>query len=373
MDHAEPTKGYEAARPVSAHRLFPAIVAAWFALLLGAGFMVLPGLMIERLVGASGISSLIPAAAPPLGNTARILISLAAAVAGAALGFAIARKVAASQNAEHAALADMRRSVRKKEEQACRPISAKEELGSELLDSPPEEERFRIPLRNRAPAAENEADLGPRSFSSEDVHWAGMPDIEPEPVEDVAPEPELSAPFGNNFTAWDDSAPLETEPPFPDFRDDAPVFESAAPAADSASTSRDETPLDQLGLAGLTERLGRSLRAKRLPPAASAALLERLKTARDEGTMGLDTFAEKEEAEADESESGDPDADYSPLLAIPPDRPISIFPETAPRPFDAPRNTGMQPAPEIPHERDTAAEHALRSALATLRRMNGTA
>ena len=50
--------------PISAHPAFPAIVALWFAALLGLGSLVLPVAVIERLVMLTHISSIIPAAEP---------------------------------------------------------------------------------------------------------------------------------------------------------------------------------------------------------------------------------------------------------------------------------------------------------------------
>ncbi|WP_271079249.1 hypothetical protein [Aurantiacibacter sp. MUD61] len=81
--------------PVSAHPAFPAVVALWFAALLGLGSLILPVQLIERLVTATGIASLIPAAAPPLGFTARAAIALVATILGALIGVVAARRVAA--------------------------------------------------------------------------------------------------------------------------------------------------------------------------------------------------------------------------------------------------------------------------------------
>lgn len=79
--------------PVSAHPAFPAIVALWFAALLGLGSLILPVQLIERLVTVTGIASLIPSTAPPLGFTARAGIALVATLVGAVLGILAARKV----------------------------------------------------------------------------------------------------------------------------------------------------------------------------------------------------------------------------------------------------------------------------------------
>src|SRR6186997_504803 len=72
--------------PISLHPAFPAVVALWFAALLGLGSMVLPVVLVERVVEITGLAALVPAASPPLGFMARGLIALVSAVAGATLG-----------------------------------------------------------------------------------------------------------------------------------------------------------------------------------------------------------------------------------------------------------------------------------------------
>ena len=113
------------AAPIGAHPAFPGIVAMWFAALLGLGALVLPAALIERLVLASGIVSLVPAANPPLGFTERAFMAGAAAATGALAGFAAARRIAAA----HAGAPSTGRAG----EAAVRPLSAREELG-DLLD-----------------------------------------------------------------------------------------------------------------------------------------------------------------------------------------------------------------------------------------------
>lgn len=84
--------------PISAHPAFPAIVALWFAALFGLGSLILPVQLIERLVSATGIASVISAAAPPLGFTARLAIALVATIFGALLGVVAARRLASRQS-----------------------------------------------------------------------------------------------------------------------------------------------------------------------------------------------------------------------------------------------------------------------------------
>lgn len=86
----------QAARPepITRHPLFPAIVALWFAALLGVGSLALSTALLERLVIAAGIDTMITAAAPPLGIKARLAVSLAFGLLGAAIGWFLAKRVA---------------------------------------------------------------------------------------------------------------------------------------------------------------------------------------------------------------------------------------------------------------------------------------
>ncbi len=111
--------------PISAHPAFPAIVALWFAALLGLGSLVLPPILLERFAAATGLASLAPAFAPPLGFTARALLALAAALVGVGLGLSIARRVARGPMPEREdRAAKLTAGLR-------RPISVHDELGGE--------------------------------------------------------------------------------------------------------------------------------------------------------------------------------------------------------------------------------------------------
>lgn len=79
--------------PIIRHPAFPAIVALWFAALLGLGTLVLPAVLLERIVGLTGIAALVPEAAPPLGFVARAALGAAAGLLGALLGLFLARRV----------------------------------------------------------------------------------------------------------------------------------------------------------------------------------------------------------------------------------------------------------------------------------------
>jgi hypothetical protein len=80
-------------QPITHHLLFPAIVALWFAALLGLGSFVLSTALIERLVLATHLDTVVTAAAPPLGVTARLLLASALGLIGGAIGFGLARRI----------------------------------------------------------------------------------------------------------------------------------------------------------------------------------------------------------------------------------------------------------------------------------------
>lgn len=80
---------------IARHPLFPAIVATWFAALLSLGSLAVRPALLEAMVLKVHADLLIPAAAPPLGLTARLLLALALAALGAGLGAAVVRRIAA--------------------------------------------------------------------------------------------------------------------------------------------------------------------------------------------------------------------------------------------------------------------------------------
>ncbi|WP_374407817.1 hypothetical protein [Pelagerythrobacter sp.] len=176
--------------PISRHPAFPAIVALWFAALLGIGTLVLPAHLFEAAIEASGISAVLPVAEPPLGVTARILIALVAAAIGVILGFVLARKVAAAQQ-------DTRVPHRAPSAapEAKRPISAHDELWSEGFDEPvADAPAALIPGRRRALSVTDEGGpsefLGNGELPAEDTEIVmDDPQVAPPPIEMPAAEP----------------------------------------------------------------------------------------------------------------------------------------------------------------------------------------
>lgn len=89
-------KKKRAVQPLRSHRLFVPGVALWFAALFGLASLAVRTALIEAVVQALQVHLLIPAAAPPLGTTARVLIACGMTLLGAVIGFVVATIAARS-------------------------------------------------------------------------------------------------------------------------------------------------------------------------------------------------------------------------------------------------------------------------------------
>ena len=161
--------------PVTSHPLFPAIVALWFGALFGLGSLAVRPTLLESLVLKSHIDLIIPATAPPLGVTARILIALLLAAIGAVIGVALARRITRpkiaqpverKRSAKDLSAATLRYRARDAhpDAPARAPISAREELGEDLGSA--EASPSIIAMRRRALANEDtQTSFVPRDFA----------------------------------------------------------------------------------------------------------------------------------------------------------------------------------------------------------------
>jgi len=86
--------GKKARLPISNHPLFPATVALWCAALAGLGSLAIRPAMVESVVTALQLDSIVSASAPPLGATFRIILALSLAALGAFVGAILARRFA---------------------------------------------------------------------------------------------------------------------------------------------------------------------------------------------------------------------------------------------------------------------------------------
>jgi|GEM_PF-1333278 len=281
--------------PLSTHRLFPAIVGLWCAALFGLGSWVLPHGVVERIVLATGLPSLIPAAQAPLGLTARMLIALCATGAGIAVGLILARQIARVRGATRPAEEPGPRRRRPIAESARRPLYIKEELGDESAIAPPTPDQLASdplppatePYRPAEPSAAEFAVSAESGDSPAQAH------AESTPVGIVQSEPVAASPFSSTYTPV---APPQAEPALADelqpgpFRRSEPVRQAEAETPVGAAAIRQANeerlpahlPLDQLGFVQLTERLAHSLRKRAgqgrharpqtLPPGLAAML-----------------------------------------------------------------------------------------------------
>ncbi|ROT96702.1 hypothetical protein EB810_01745 [Altererythrobacter sp. FM1] len=297
----QPTNKKQAAKPpVSAHPAFPVIVALWFCALFGIGSMVLPAALLEKVVASTGISVVIPAAAPPLGMTARILIALAAAGIGVVAGLFVARKVAASQgNTTPARSRSIASGPEEKAESTAdplstkKPISAHEELGSDRFDAPFDDDENEV--MSVAHNAESDAESDSLRFhtvlQSDEVHddalelaafaeggeeiaadEYGIPLAGPQaPIAhaSIAGSDEEPAPLANEKEAMADH--IETAPFATTDANGLPASAQAeqAPATHPADNILNR-PVEELSIAGLVERFAHALETHRASVAAQA-------------------------------------------------------------------------------------------------------
>ena len=208
----------------------------WFAALFGLTSLAIRASLFESLVVASRIDQIVPAAAPPLGHVARLMLALAFAGLGGLIGWGVARAISGPvRRAEPAAApasedplfdprqtpaepmppADEHYQVRARDAHpdapARRPILAREEL---------RHAEFAAPIAAAAETLHPAVDPAP-------VFAAAAP---PAPAEPAMP-PVTHAPPHANAPAWDDA---------PAWEEGGPVL---GPARDGTATPAEPLPI----------------------------------------------------------------------------------------------------------------------------------
>lgn len=315
--------------PIRAHPAFPTLVALWFAALLGIGSLLFPAHPLIRLAGLASAS-------PMVGLAAKIAIAVVAGLLGYGLGLLIARKLARGGARTMREEPDARHhpTMRDIEAEGPRqPILAHEELGDEGLgpvweDEPAEDhitEEFPAPRRYDSPWLADEDG----HIWSEELAEAPLALSE----SDVLAEGEM--PAANH-------APPEGT---------VPVMADAVP----------QRPLAELGMVELVERLALAVQNKqgvaRSLPANASDMVRQLDAEVQASTATYASLADI--------------ATMAPATAkmphLSPNESTVTFPNASFRRSHTPEQAA--PAFDGP---DREAD-ALRSALATLRRMSGTA
>lgn len=270
----------QAQLPLSRHPLFPMVVALWFAALLGLGSLAIRASVLERIVLATHLDLAIPAAAPPLGFTARMLLSLVLTCGGALLGYVLARRIGQSAAAAPAA----------RRTRAAAPVvvaDAAPDADSYTDDGEDlarlEAARADQPRRRRALTAEDDTapaaplELAPLPGSAgESPVQAPVSVLTPRVLNfgDLEPMPPLDAPIAvptesGPESAHPASAPVR-RPAAPPALAPLPLAASA-PLDGNAARRLCEAPLDSLGVVELVERFALALAARRARPAAALA------------------------------------------------------------------------------------------------------
>lgn len=304
-------------KPITAHPMFPVVTSLWFAAFFGLGsFAVAPSLL-EGPVVALGIPAIVPAAAPPLGFTARVLLALGLLLLGAIIGFVVGRKLAPKEAAP-VRRRDMSAARRQRPDETAdrfdeprRVLNPAEDLG-EPLDAPGDDQV--APLRRRALSLTDEAQpLVPAQDAplpgflpwekASPAYAAVARDEDPLALEGLLEEAAGAAevsvgagPFSapaksdeEQIAAFAPPAAFTQEPeaPFaagdaePDFTrptEPAPAASVLAPkpllqAPAAQVTPIERAPLDGLGMVQLVERLAVAI-ARHAPPVRDAAPLE---------------------------------------------------------------------------------------------------
>ena len=402
---AQPREAAPRQSSIVAHRWFPKMIGLWFAALFGLCSLALAPELLERIVTTLGIDKIVPAAAPPLGQTARLLLALGMAGVGEIAGLLIGARLAAGKRTETV----RRRSLKTKSETdtveeaphlrnrdrhpdapARKPLSAMSDLRDTDLRNDRGETAGGIETALRRRARASEADHEPRPFieaaplpggewqpslaevENAPVRPAGHPIVqaahepmfaEPEPgaVFDLAqfeaqreaePEAEpapFEAPFAAPFavpSATFVEAFIADEPKMP------PMLSAGPAPAEIAAAS-----LHDLGVVQLSERLALALQARRerrsLQPTVALAVAAPTVSELADAPPPVAVVAEPEVAEP---EAIAPEADvfaYEPQVAeeeaVVPAPPIAAYP---PPPFAARRLFAPFATDESDHDDD---------------------
>ncbi len=261
-----------ASTSIIGHRHFPVIAALWFAALFGLGSIAIRPALIENAVLTMRLDTLVAAAAPPLGMTARLLLALVMGGIGACVGMALARRIAAPRGSG----SGMRLRARDAhpDAPARRPLSAmtdlydEDEAAPDPVSGPPaaargqrrrslaiSEDDYPAEMVDRAPLPGSNPEFGAAAIDAFEPAEPTLEPLEPLELSDLAPsasdaQPEVAAEAAVS-ESW--SIPDRAEP----------ATSAAAIAA---------FPLDSLSLAELSTRLASAMAGRRSRLAAGTAM-----------------------------------------------------------------------------------------------------
>jgi hypothetical protein len=242
-------------------------VAGLAALAAAFGAFAVPQDILSRAVIATGLPSILSAAEPPLGLTARVVLAIGSAAIVFGLVFLLLRLLdrsgmnAAGAGEEEEAPPRLRRRDFHPDAPAPRPISAARDLGE---PAPPEAPRATTPLwlNETVPVAAPVFEPAPEAV----VEPEPEPVYEPEPVAEAQAEPEPvfepQPAFAPEPVAevWPEAAPVAAFEPEPE--------PAPAPQSEPRPAPQAEMPTS---IAALMERLEQGLARRRLIEPVPAA------------------------------------------------------------------------------------------------------
>jgi hypothetical protein len=268
---------------VLTHRLFPGLCALWFGALFGLGCLVAGNAALGAMVVALHLPAVLPAAAPPLGMTARLVLALAFAGLGGAIGLATGLALFARAGGKWPVRTVPQRETAAPEQSAAEPVLRVRNRDAHP-DAPPRrplvvtEDVLPYPTAMvETPVQDDDTvDEGLGSFaygaalppflaaaySAVNAPAHGASPLAPEPT--VAPEaPVVAEPEPEPAAMAAPIAPLAVAAPAPS----APPLASLAAAAPKAPLN--ELPLTGLGLVQLIERLAQAIAVRQQHCAAA--------------------------------------------------------------------------------------------------------
>ena len=237
---------------IVAHPWFPRLIGLWCAALFGLCSLALAPEMLERGVATMGIDRMVAAAAPPLGQTARLLLALGLSGVGEIVGLVIGKRLATSRLSPSArqrwlksartktAESDDAPSLRPRDRHAGaparKPLSASSELGDEAATD----------------LAGIDTTLPSGTLASDAEPGARLDAAQAEPI-DALELGHSDAPSGYPPEAHGAEAPAIL----------SARFSSLLAPPPAASAPLTAAILDQLGVVQLSERLALALQARR--------------------------------------------------------------------------------------------------------------
>ena len=217
---------------ITAHRLFAPGLALWFGALFGLSSLAVRTGLFEELVVASRLDQLVPAASPPLGHAARLLLALAFALVGGLIGWAMARLIANLS----APASDLDGDYQSVPYDPARP-AVTEAAPYFAVEPAPAIEPAPALVPPAAPLAEPE----PYQVRARDAH-PDAPARRPILAREELREPGLGRPLESLGPVLAAAAPA-CEPPPPPHAESVPVMAALAPAVPVVSVPQVAEPL----------------------------------------------------------------------------------------------------------------------------------